>query len=203
MRNMIDIHQEEDSVIHQEEEDSVELPALDTGSVDLSTWLRLELARRLSVVLVAPPGGPDDTFLALHARLTQHPDVLATVVVPSSTKSDEAERVMVDGARLDPDAVLVALASGSPTEQLSDSAAVPAIKWPRDLLKVADRMGLRERAFFALVGDRMTRETARRLGYEDGFSIYTPTHDLVAAIAREAIAREKAQRHGSSPPCYL
>lgn len=194
MRSAIDILQDEDSS---------ELPALDAGSVDLSRWLRLELARRLSIVLVAPPSGPDDAFRALHARLAEHPDVLAVVVVPASTKPDEAERVMVDGARLDPDAVLVALASGSPTEQLSDSAAVPAIKWPRDLLKVADRMGLRARAFFALVGDRMTRETAHRMGYEDGFSVYTPAYDLVATVAREAIAREQVRRHGSSPPCYL
>jgi hypothetical protein len=186
-----------------EDEDMPESPALDTGSVDLSTWLRLELARRVSIVLVAPPGHPDDAFLALSARLAEHPDVLTIVVAPASTKSEEAERAMVEGARLDPDAVLVGLAAGSPSEQLSDSAAVPAIKWPRDLLKVADRMGLRDRAVFALVGDRMTRETARRMGYEDGFSVYTSAHDLVAALACEAIARERARRRGSSPPCYF
>jgi hypothetical protein len=163
----------------------------------------MELTRRLSVVLVAPPGGPDEAFLALHARLAAHPDVLALVLTPASSKSDEAERVMADAARLDPDAVLVTLGTGSPTEQLSDSAAVPSIRWPRELLKVADRMGLRDRAFFALVGDRMTRETAHRMGYEDGFSVYIPGYDLVAALAREAVAREQARRHGSSPPCYL
>lgn len=186
-----------------EDEDTLESPAQEAGSVDLSTWLRLELARRLSIVLVAPPGRPDDAFLALGARLAEHPDVLVVAVTPASTKSEEAERVMMDGARLDPDAVLVGLATGSPTEQLSDSAAVPAIKWPRDLLKVADRMGLRDRAFFALVGDRMTRETAHRMGYEDGFSVYASAHDLVATVAREAVAREQARRRGSSPPCYL
>ena len=186
-----------------QEEDSDEMPAVTPSVLDLDRQLRIELGRRLTLALIAPPGGPDEAVAGLHARLAAYPDVLAVVVSPASTKRDEAERVMADAARLDPDAVLVALASGSPTVQVADSAAVPAIKWPRDLLDVADRMGVRDRAFFALVGDPMTRETARRMRYEDGFSVHAPAHDLIAVLAREALAREEARRRGSSPPCYL
>src|SRR5262249_15857011 len=152
---------------------------------ELNTWLRTELGRRLTVVLLAPPGGADDTLAALSAALAAYPEVLVLVETPNSSKAEEAERVLLNAAREGPDAVLVALAAGSPATQLTDSASIPALRWPRDVLAAADRLGLRPRNFFALVGETMTREGARRLGYEDGFSPHIPARELVTLLARE------------------
>src|SRR5262249_55417721 len=160
----------------------------------------MELGHRLIVILITPPGGADEAFAALGAALAAYPEVLVLVETPLSSKPEEAEQVMLKVARVDPDSVLVALASGSPTTQLADSASVPALRWPRDLLTIADRLGLRGRTFFALVAETVTREGARRLGYEAGISPYMPAHDLVALLAREAQAREQSRRYGGSSP---
>src|SRR5260370_32674882 len=170
---------------------------------DLGLQLRLELGRRLIVALVAPLGRTDDAFTNLAMRLAAYPEVLTLVLAPQSTKTDEAERVVLEAARVDADALLVGLAAGSPTTQLVDSASVPSLKWPRDVLQVAERVGLRDRAFVGLLGANVTRESARRLGYEDGFAVTIAAHDLVAYLAREALAREQQRRSASSPPCFL
>jgi hypothetical protein len=170
---------------------------------EFNTWLRTELGRRLTVALIAPPSGADEVFTALGVALAAYPEVLVLLQTPRSSAAAEAERVMLAIAPLDPDAVLVALGGGTPVAQLTDSASIPALRWPRDVLAVGDRLGLRLRAFFALVGEAMTREGARRLGYEDSFSPHMRVHDLVAVLAREALAHEQSRRHGSSPPCYL
>lgn len=171
--------------------------------IDLSLQVRLMLGRRLIVALVAPPGGADDAFTNLAARLSTYPEVTSLVLLPHSTKGEEAERIALEAARVDADAVLVTLASGSPTMQLEDSASVPSLRWPRDVLRAVDRVGLRERAFCGLLGEGVTRQSARRLGFEDGFALAIPAHDLVAYLAQEALTREQYRRHGSSPPCDL
>jgi hypothetical protein len=169
--------------------------------VDLGLQLRLMLGRRLIVGLVAPPGGGDEAFTSLAARLAAYPEVTSLVLTPRSTRSEESGRIVLEAARVAADAVLVTLASGSPTTQLEDSASVPSLKWPRDVLHAAERVGLRERAFWGLIGEEMTRTAARRLGFEDGFAVAIAAHDLVARLAQEAWRREEWRRHGSVPPC--
>jgi hypothetical protein len=190
-----------EGILQDEEEDTASEQTHEL--VDLSLQLRLMLGRRLILALIAPPGGADDAFTNLAARLSAYPEVTSLVILPHSTKPDEAERVVDEAARVDTDAVLVTLASGSPTTQLEDSASVPSLKWPRDVLRVADRYGLRERAFCGLIGESVTRDSARRLGFEDGFAIAIAAHDLVAYLAQDALRREQHRRQGSSPPCYL
>ncbi len=168
--------------------------------VDLSLQVRLMLGRRLILALVAPPSGADDAFTNLAARLSAFPEVTSLVILPRSTKIDEAERVVDEATRVDADAVLVTLASGSPTTQLVDSASVPSLKWPRDVLRAAERLGQRERAFWGLIGDEVNREAARRLGFEDGFAIAIAAHDLVAYLAQDALKRERLRRQGGTPP---
>ena len=168
--------------------------------VDLSLQVRLMLGRRLILALVAPPSGADDAFTNLAARLSAYPEVTSLVILPHSTKTDEAERVVDEAARVDADAVLVTLASGSPTTQLVDSASVPSLKWPRDVLRAAERLGQRERAFWGLIGEEVNREAARRLGFEDGFAIAIAAHDLVAYLAQDALKRERLRRQGDTPP---
>lgn len=168
--------------------------------VDLSLQVRLMLGRRLILALVAPPSGADDAFTNLAARLSAFPEVTSLVILPRSTKTDEAERVVDEATRVDADAVLVTLASGSPTTQLVDSASVPSLKWPRDVLRAAERLGQRERAFWGLIGEEVNREAARRLGFEDGFAIAIAAHDLVAYLAQDALKRERLRRRGGTPP---
>ena len=119
-----------EDILQDEEEDATSEPT--TALVDLSLQVRLMLGRRLVLALVAPPSGADDAFTNLAARLSTYPEVTSLVILPHSTKPEEAERVVNEAARVDADAVLVTLASGSPTTQLVDSASVPSLKWPRD-----------------------------------------------------------------------
>jgi hypothetical protein len=158
------------------------------------------LGRRLILALIAAPGGADDAFTNLAARLSAYPEVTSLVILPHSTKTDEAERVVDEATRVDADAVLVTLAAGSPTTQLADSASVPSLKWPRDVLRAAERLGRRERAFWGLIGEEVNREAARRLGFEDGFAIAIAAHDLVAYLAQDALTRERLRRQGGTPP---
>ncbi len=171
--------------------------------VDLNLQLRLMLGRRLILALVAPPGGADDAFTNLAARLSAYPEVTSLVLLPHSTKPEEVERIVDEADRVDADAVLVTLASGSPTTQLVDSASIPSLKWPRDVLRVAERVGLCERAFCGLIGESVSRESARRLGFADGFSIEIAAHDLVAFLAQDALKREQCRRNGGNTPCDL
>ena len=135
-----------EGILQDEEEATTSEPT--SQLVDLSLQLRLMLGRRLILALVAPPSGANDAFTNLAARLSAYPEVTSLVILPHSTKTEEAERVVDESARVDADAVLVTLASGSPTTQLTDSASVPSLKWPRDVLRAAERLGQRQRPFW-------------------------------------------------------
>lgn len=156
----------------------------------LDDWLRARLDHRLTVVLLAPQrddAAADETSLAVaiaplaeaRLRIARCPDPADTAAI---------ERTLLAVERLYPDVLLVERSGADNT-------------FPRMVLRVADRLGLLDRAFVALIGADVTREGARRSGFEDGYTLDDP--DLPRTLAREAVARDQLRRHGSSPPCYL
>lgn len=184
-------------------------PPHDATQID--EWLRSRLDHRLTVVLLAT--SPH------HAADAE--DVLAAAIAPLSEARLRIERLTTAGAApagavesqpAAPDAVpadaaieraLLKLDALYPDVLLVEQTGADDGVWPRAALRVADRLGLCERAFVALLGVHVTREQARRLGYEDGYPLDTPAAALMSMLAREAVARDELRRHGSSPPCYL
>jgi hypothetical protein len=118
---------------------------------------------------------------------------------------EDAREPLARATREDADAVLIWLgepagaASGGPSSRATPGpdAALGALR------DEADALGLRDRAVLALAGPRGSRALARRLGYDEGFDAAAAAHEIAAALAREAAAREALRRGGSSPPCYL
>lgn len=167
----------------------------------LDEWLRARLDHRLTVVLLAPPrtgadGGADGgVTAAAEAALAAAIAPLAEARLRVERCPDPAdlaiiERTLLHAEGLYPDVLLVEQAA-------ADDA------FPRAVLRVADRLGILDRAFVALIGAEVTRQSARGRGFEDGYPVDMPAGGLLATLAREAVARDELRRHGSSPPCYL
>ena len=170
-------------------DDALDPPA-DPSQLD--EWLRSRLDHRVTIVLLAPPqSDPTMAERALAAAVTSYTELrLRVEQCPAPEDALAVERMLLEVERLSPDVLVVEQGGASET-------------WPRVALRVADRLGLCDRAFVALIGSAVTRQDARRLGFEDGFSLDTPAAALVRALAREAVTRDELRRHGSSPPCYL
>lgn len=174
-------------------------------AAELDEWLRSHLDHRLTVVLLVPPAsaaGPAESILtaamASHAEMRLRveripPSAPDSAPVPPDAAAIEHALLKIDA--LYPDVLLV--------ERAADPAAGVDDAWPRAVFRIADRLGLCDRAFMTLVGPGVTREYARRLGFEDGYPLETPAPELARKLAREAVARDELRRHGSSPPCYL
>lgn len=167
----------------------------------LDDWLRSRLDHCLTAVLLMSPAASDtgaEQRLAaalaplrearLRVQRVARPDALSAGTPDDAT----IERALLGIELLAPDAVLV-----------EHDMATDGGRWPVAVLSVADRLGLSDRSFMALYGPGVTRERGRRLGFEDGYPLDMPDATLVAALAREAVARDELRRHGSSPPCYL
>lgn len=157
-------------------------------------WLRRELGRQLILVLVVPPDQEaDPRLLALRLAIACYREVRAIAADTGDLGGNLRAAV-----RADVDAVLVWVAAG-PATATGQPSEVP---WLRAALGEIEDVGLRDRAFVALVGPTVTRPWARAAGYEDGWGD-EPASALVARLAREAVRRDEYLRQGSSPPCYL
>lgn len=182
-------------------EDSRDLDTVDTlGTVDvMDRWLRGALGRQLAIALVASPGSDADPRLsALRSALAAYHEVRVVDADASEARNTTPLlNTLRAAARADVDALLVWIPGEVPTT----SQAVDGI-WLRSVLGEIEDIGLRDRAFVALVGPAVTRATAHAAGYEDGWSD-EPASELMARLAREVVRREEYLRRGSSPPCYL
>lgn len=165
----------------------------------VDVWLRRHLGRRLTVALVAY-GPLDEATRCLADGLAAHEEIRVLVLPAEHAPGSEW---LAQLAGLDPEIVLVAEGAGAGAtpdargdEQKDDDRL-------RALLDDLEQGGIRDRAFVALVGANVTREQARRLGFEDGFAAGTPLHTLAAILAREGAAVDERRQRGSSPPCYL
>lgn len=167
----------------------------------LDAWLQSRLDHCLTVVLLA---SHDDSDTGAEQRLAValaplqearlRVERLARPNALSAAMPDEAalEHALLRIELLAPDVLLV-----------EHHVTAGDNRWSVAVLRVADRLGLCDRALVALYGAGVTRVGARRLGFEDGYPLDMPAATLVATLAREAVARDELRRHGSSPPCYL
>lgn len=179
---------------------------MDTRTADaefaaVNTWLRATLSHRLSITVLAPPGG-DDGCADLCMRLASYPEVLVRTQTPlSGANVDDIAALLADTLRFDDDVTLI-WARGDTLAQTECAQSVSQ-RWVRDVFAAAERTGLLDRCFTALIGPEVSRERARKLGYEDGFPADMPLSTLVRQLGQEALNREQYRRRGSSPPCYL
>lgn len=168
-----------------------------SDSVALADLVQAGLGRRMIVAVLVPPApdGADHRALSdLAAALAAFPGARVAYEQPPA----DLEAFLTQLHSLGPDVVLVG------AEDASASAGAPSERpWHLYVFAIADRIGLCDRSFVALVGPRVTRESARRAGFEDGFALDTPVDTLLPALVREALARDEFRRKGSSPPCYL
>lgn len=178
----------------------------DTGAVamaDVDAWLRAHLGRRLTVAFIrADERAGDIAGVATLAQgLDRYREIRVVLPDVSTPLTQQLDALTV----LDPEIVLVAARptkdSASPEVSAADGQSH---EWHvREVLDELERRGILDRAYVALAEAGMTRECARRLGYEDGFATDTPVSKLAAILAREGVAVDERRRHGSSPPCYL
>ena len=156
----------------------------------LDDWLRSRLDHPMTIVLLpTAKSGASASARVLASAVAGYAEMrLHVEPCPAPPIEAAIERALLAVERLYPDVLLV---------ERSDADGA----FPRMVLRVADRLGLLDRAFVALIGADVTREGARRRGFEDGYMLDDP--DLPRILAREAVARDELRRHGSSPPCYL
>jgi hypothetical protein len=168
----------------------------------VNAWLRAELGRRLTVGVLEAHGDEDDACAHLCERLALYPEVrVLRRASPVGAARDTLLAQLGELVREDADALLVWVPAAALA--LRDGASVPERLWAGDVLACADELDLRDRCFTALIGEDMTRQDARKAGYEDGFPADISLAALVRALGREALQREFYRRRGSSPPCYL
>ncbi|MGH2516770.1 MAG: hypothetical protein ACRDHP_14045 [Ktedonobacterales bacterium] len=158
----------------------------------LAGLVRERLGRRMIVAVLAPPGQESGALRALADALAAFPGARVAYEQPPAN----LEAFLARLHSLGPDGVLV----GADDDEMTPPNSPP---WHARVLAIADRIGLCDRSFVALVGARVTRQSARRAGFEDGFPLDTPLDALLPALVREALARDEFRRRGSSPPCYL
>ncbi len=182
-----------------------ELSDEDTGEfAAVNAALRTALSRQLAVAVLFPPGG-DPACDDLCARLAAYPEVRVLVEHPGLRPDYLSLKALLQAvAQSDADALLVWTTGEALAARPSDGTpAQVGTGWPRLVLGAAEDVNLLDYCFTAPIGPGITREVARRAGYEDGFPAETKISRLVRALAREAQAREQRRRTGSSPPCYL
>jgi hypothetical protein len=156
--------------------------------------LRRELGCKLGVLLVEESAEQSTADEELYRRLSAYPEVQVTSLrITPDAEESEIDAVLAESARRGDEVVLV----------WTEGALPPSSSRTRQILDAAERINLFDSCFVALIGADVTRQDARRLGYEDGFSAATPLDTLVAQLAREVVAHREMQRCGSSPPCYL
>jgi hypothetical protein len=165
--------------------------ALPTDLSALAVLVREWLGRRIVVAVLAPPDMADEAPRALADTFAAFSG--ARVVFEQTASNPEPLLARLHS--LGPDVVLIGAAENAATD--GETA------WHARVLAIADDIGLSDRSFVALVGSHVTRQSARHLGFEDGFPLDTPLDTLLPALVREALARDEFRRPGSSPPCYL
>lgn len=184
-------------------------PGITGNPADLATvegvdrWLRRELGRQVVLALVAPPGNDGERrLLALRSALAAYRE-MRVIEADASEARDTTDllKTLRAAARADVDALLVWV-PGTATSHTPTTGQPASAVWLRAVLGEIEDIGLRDRAFVALVGPDVTRSRARAAGYEDGWSD-EPASALMARLAREVVRREEYLRRGSSPPCYL
>lgn len=176
----------------------------DTGEfAAVNAALRASLSRRLTIAVLLPPAG-DPACDDLCRRLAAYPELRVLFEHPGPHPNYLSLKALLQAvAQGDADVLLVWTDGAALSARPSDGTpAQAATSWPRLVVGAAEDVNLLDYCFTAPIGPGVTRELARRAGYEDGFSAETPTGRLVRALAREALAREQ-RRRGSSPPCYL
>ncbi|HEU5439895.1 MAG TPA: hypothetical protein VFU88_11450 [Ktedonobacterales bacterium] len=169
---------------------------------EVNAELRASLGRRLTVAVLEPPGGATGCD-ELRGGLAAFSEVRVLAETPAERPEYASLRALLgEVARADADALLV----WTDAESLAASAGGDGDTqrtWPRRVLGAAEDINLLDACFTAPVGPGVTRQAARKLGYEDGFAAETPPATLVLALLREALVRAQIRRSGSSPPCYL
>ena len=186
-----------------ESSDTIALPddGLPADPAALADQVRSRLGRRMIVVLLAPPDkpiGPAEPLSVLADMLAAFPAARVAYEQPPDD-SAALETFLERLHSLGPDVVLVGAADETP----KTSPAPDERLWHLRVFAIADRIGLCDRSFVALAGSRVTRQSARHAGFEDGFSLPAPVDALLPALVRETLARDEFRRKGSSPPCYL
>lgn len=162
----------------------------------LDHWLREHLGRQL-IIAALVASSPDSAALDdFRAPLSAYAEVrlVESAADPAATDR-QLEQLLAPLAQLDPDIVLVWATS-------LDHISMPA-SWSNAALAACEHLGLLDRCYVALIAPQMTRSDARALGFEEGFPTTQPVTDLLAVLAREAVARDDYRRRGSSPPCFL
>lgn len=161
-------------------------------------WLDEALGRPLMIMALRRAGAhahiADDPLAGWRAQLEAYPGVrLHAREIGDAPDAATLGRI----TQLDPDVLLVC-------ENLRDAegVAIPD-DWRAAILFVAEDLNLFERMLLAWYGAGVTRSAARASGYEDGFAPDQPLSEVLAILARDAIARASYRRRGSSPPCYL
>jgi hypothetical protein len=167
----------------------------------VNAWLRAELGRRLTVGVLEADGDEDDACAHLCARLALYPEVRVLKCASPAAARDALLTQLCELVREDADALLVWVSAAALAT--SEGASPPERLWAAEVLACADDLNLRDRCFTALLGKGVTRQDARKAGYEDGFPANISPAVLVRALGREALQREVYRRRGSSPPCYL
>ena len=155
--------------------------------------LRRELGHSLGVLLVDASAERPQADEEFYRQLSAYPEIQVTPLWLTSTAGDsEIDAGLAEAAFRGDEVVLVWADGTSPS---------PGSR-PRRILDAAERLNLFDSCFVALIGEDVSRQEARRLGYEDGYAVATPLDALVAQLAREVIAHREMHRFGSSPPCY-
>lgn len=163
----------------------------------LDEWLRARLGRRVVVGLLVPFGVTNPNAESLVNALADYAEL--RLLRPSG---NSAATMLKEMMVFDPDALVVWAAA----DVVTDASAVVAGEtgsWPVAVIAALDAHESRDRCVLLLAGPAATRVNARRLGFEDGFTLATPVPELAAALARAAVSIEEQRRRGSSPPCYL
>ncbi|HLY31443.1 MAG TPA: hypothetical protein VKQ36_10460, partial [Ktedonobacterales bacterium] len=175
----------------------------------LDQWLRTQLGRRLNLVILRVEAQTSAAWEALVAEANRYREVyLITSDQPGGEDSAPVarleywERAIKQAMQHDPDALLVWYEAPDEAEGGENA------NWPQAVVQVADALNIFDRTMLALSGPGVTRASARRRGFEDGFPVGAemPQADvfaMLATLARIALDREMYRRRGSSPPCYL
>lgn len=170
----------------------------DAPIADVDAWLRRHLGRQLIVALVSLREQMANDAHRLAEALAEYGEIRVLEGVIASGSAAFLQTLVA----VEPEIVLVWV----PMPDGEDASAPPAAGFASALRRVLDDLearGVCDRAFVAVIGPGVTRQRARRLGFEDGFPARTDPAELAAALAHEGVAVDERRRRGSSPPCYL
>ena len=193
-------------------------PAEPAEPAQMDAHLRAQLGRRLVVALVLADAESSAAVQSAIQRFRAQVAAYKEVWEPPCQSADATvEAALRNALTFDADAILVWVdwsQAGAPfvqpqslqplpPKQRAALRIAPHTASARGALALAEQSGALDRCFVVLIGQGVTRPNGRALGYEDGYSADEPVGPLIAALAREALARESYRRQGSSPPCYL